>query len=202
MFEDGLYSELFAAFDGPLIADVCKLTPELLQRYPVWVQMSSTNVREVALRRELDRYEYCEPSRLAYSGPLPYQIECDLIPYSRIPQIACHAEAAGGGRYLGHLEYYGADPLEADVSLFTPHGEERFNRQQHLCSGRIEASRYEERMTRWRTNVEASFGRPLRELFPMRVWIDKGVLPPGYATEWTLPGLLYRQDGQTKVELP
>ena len=187
--------DIFDTVNGPLIHDTSALTPEVLDRHPIWVSMLPSVRCELAARAGVP--EFSEASRVAYTGPLPYPLFADDGVHPDYPDIRCTALAPGNEQYRGYLEY-AEDLCGLYATVFTPYGKRSHGRQSVIL-GEIPPARYEEVVPRWRDTVEAAFARPLSELFPMTLSVEPGLLPAEATTTWTLPGLIYFQNREQQV---
>ncbi|HQY87490.1 MAG TPA: hypothetical protein PK402_02455 [Tepidisphaeraceae bacterium] len=182
---------------GMMILDTGELTPELLARYPIWMDGHWFDREVLAERYNVLAIKIHGCTRVAYTGALPYPLLDEDDDHPSYVDVRCTATAAAGNQYDGFLT-----PMEnvrhMDITVFSPHGA-RFNGQMPMKLGEIPLERYELVVPRWRNNVEAAFGRTLSELFPMTLSVDPKLLPPGVTTTWTLPGLIYYENGEQRV---
>jgi hypothetical protein len=181
---------------GMLIFNSGELTPELLGRYPIWMDGHFFDEDMLAERYGVPATKITECARVAYTGPLPYPLHQDDDHPGYI-EVRCTATTAAGNQYEGFLTPMG-NLRYMSVALFSPHGT-RFNGQQAMKLGEIPQSRYEIVIPRWRDAVKAGFGQTLSELFPMTLSVDPKLLPSGVTTTWTLPGLIYYENGEQRV---
>ncbi len=182
---------------GMLIFNTGELTPELLTRYPIWMDGHFFDENLLAERYSVRATRITECARVAYTGPLPYPLLNEDDDHPGYIEVRCTARTPAGNQYEGFLT-----PMEdvrfMDVTVFSPHGT-RFHGPQAMKLGEIPQARYEEVVPRWRGGVEAAFGQTLSELFPMTLSVDPKLLPSGVTTTWTLPGLIYYQNGEQRV---
>ncbi|HEX8910969.1 MAG TPA: hypothetical protein VF796_01320 [Humisphaera sp.] len=170
------------------VFDESGLVPEDFDRFPVWMNAHWFDEDEVVRRFGPFTRRVTEAARLAYQGPLPYPILQEDSDHPSDVIVKCLATTAAGDKFPGCLT-----PLleEGDLTLlaphvFTPTGAEP------LCLGELDAAQQATVLPRWRADIEAALGRPLRDLFPMTLDVPEGILPPGAPSRWTLEGLMYR----------
>lgn len=166
--------------------DASELTPEVLDRFPVWMNGHWFDEDDVERRYGPFSQSVTESALIAYEGPLPYPLLAGNDEYPSHVIVKCIATTAVGGEFPGYLT-----PLVRDDRLprLSPHifasgGTE-------LCLGELNAAEQAMILPRWRSQVEGAFGLPLHSLFPITLSVPTGILPTAVPVRWSLPSLMY-----------
>jgi hypothetical protein len=108
--------------------------------------------------------------------------------------VKCGATTARGDTFQGYLTplLQGMHPHGLSPHIFVAGSI-------GLCLGVLDAVQQATVLPRWRTQVEAAFGQPLRELFPVTLTVPDGILPPAVPSQWSLPGLMYLANWRPQV---
>lgn len=176
------------------VFDESELTPKDFDRFPVWMNAHWFDDNEVERKYGPFTERPTEAARIAYQGPLPYPLSDEDDEHPSHVFVRCVVTIRGGDEFQGYLT-----PLLAGEDLVRLYPQVFARETTWLCHGELSAAEQATLFPRWRAQVEAAFGRPLSELFPVTLMVPDGILPPAVPSRWTLPGLMYLANWRPQV---